>query len=214
MRLIINLLRFVVFGTLIGNRTSGLLINNKNVRMKIFCILYVSLSLCGCIRTGKTNSSENNMSENTSSENNVTANDLTANQFNTLMQNILDSEDYDLEQISSLWGYSPRYIIEDLEEEIYIYLYPVIRNNSFRDDLQEYNSAILTYIETNKQIKLSHSLFSSIVISYKSLRFEMGIDGDSTYFILEDNFRLEENQGVEIKREILLLLKKHFKMWE
>ena len=183
--------------------------------MKIFCILYISLSLCGCIRTGKTSSSENDPSENNPSENDITANDLTATQFKTLMQNILDSEDCDFEQISSLWGYSPRYIIEDLEEETYIYLYPDIYGYS-RMDVQDYDKTIRTYIETNKKAPLSHSLFSRMIVCYKSLRFEMGIDedGDSTYFVLEDNFRLEENQGDEIKREILLLLKEHFKIWK
>ena len=182
--------------------------------MRIVCVLYISLSLCGCIRTGKTNTSGNNMSENTSSENNVTANDLTANQFNMLIQDILDSEDCDLELISSLWGYSPYYVMDVSEGKIHISLYPVIRNNSFSDDLQEYNSAIQTYIVTNKKITLSNALFSSMVISYKGLRFEMRLDEDHTYFELEDNFKVKENEGEEIKREILLLLKKHFKMWE
>ena len=178
--------------------------------MKIVCILYISLSLCGCIRTGKTNSSENNLSENNSFEYDLTADDLSANQFNILMQNILDSEDCDFEQISSLWGYSPRYIIESLEEEIYIYLYPDIYGHS-RIDVQDYDKTIRTYIETNKKTPLSHSLFSRMIICYKSLRFEMGIDGNSTYFVLEDNFRLEENVE-ETKQQILLLLKEHFKI--
>ena len=52
-------------------------------------------------------------------------------------------------------------------------------------------------------------------IGYKSKRFEMGFEGeDSTYFSLDDNFELAENEEEETKKEIFLLLKKHFKIWE